>query len=264
LFPDGITVNFDRLVGGLEGQLDLEHALPIVGGTAGDNLAFSRAYQYCNDEVVSDGVAWTLLSGQARVAWAVSHNCVPIGIEHQVTRSEQNTIYEIDGRPALEVLKDYLTDEEFQEWARAVLIFPFGFKVPGHMQDYDEYIIRGMVGGRDDAKGSVTIPTEVSEGTSIWVTHRDYEKLANGMERAAAEIKARLGDCPAKLAFQFDCAGRGRIFLREQQKLQLLETLQGQVGLDVPWLGFYTFGEICPVAGHNCFHNYTAVFTVIY
>jgi small ligand-binding sensory domain FIST len=132
------------------------------------------------------------------------------------------------------------------------------------MEGYDEYIIRGMVGGRDDTKGSVTIPTEVSEGTSIWVTHRNYEKLASGMERAGAEIKARLGGHPARLVFQFDCAGRGRVFLREQQKLQLLETLQGQVGPDVPWLGLYTFGEICPVAGRNCFHNYTVALAVIY
>jgi hypothetical protein len=263
LFPDGVTVNFDRLLAGLEGQLDLDRLLPLVGGTAGDNMEFAHTYQYHNDRAISDGVAWALLSGGAQIAWAVNHNCVPIGLEYKVTRSERNVIYEIDGRPALEILRDYLTDEEIEDWARAVLIFPLGFKVSGRMQDYDEYIIRGMLGGKDDATGSVTIPTEVSEGTSIWVTRRDFEKLANGVERAAEEIKARLGDNPARLVFQFDCAGRGKIFLREQQKLQLLEKLRGQIGPDVPWLGFYTFGEIAPVGGHNHFHNYTLVLTAI-
>jgi hypothetical protein len=264
LLPDGITLNFHRLVASLEGQLNLDHLLPIVGGTAADNLAAKRTYQYYNDQVVSDGVAWALLSGQAHVAWAVNHGCVPVGVEYKVTRSKANVIYEIDGRPALEVVKDYLTEAEIEDWARAVLTLPLGFKVPGYMQDYDEYIIRGMLGGKDDATGSVTIPTEVPEGTSIWPTRRDSEKLAKGIERVAEEIQAQLGDNPARLVFQFDCAGRGRVVLREQQKLQLLAMLRQQVGAETPWLGFYTYGEIAPVGEHNHFHNYTVVLTVIY
>jgi hypothetical protein len=264
LFPDGITLNFDRLLAGLEEQLSLDRLLPLVGGTAGDNFAGARTYQYHNDHLVSDGVAWALLSGGARIAWAVNHGCVPIGIEYKVTRSEGNVIYEIDGRPALEVLGDYLTEDEIADWARVIMAFSFGFKAPGHMQDYDEYIIRGMLGGKDDATGSVTIPTEVSQGTSIWMTRRDYEKLAKGVDRVVEEIKAQLGENQPMLVLQFDCAGRGKIFLREQQKLQLLEALRGQIGHDVPWLGFYTFGEIAPVGERNHFHNYTIVLTVIY
>jgi len=250
-FPDGITVNFDRLVAGLEGQLNLDHLLPLVGGTAGDNLEFKRTYQYANDQVVSDGVAWALLSGGAQIAWAVNHGRVPVGVEYKVTHSEGNVIYQIDGRPALEVLRDYLTDDELEDWAKTLMTFSFGFKAPGHMRAYDEYIIRGMLGGKDDATGSITIPTEVSEGTRIWMTRRDYEKLANGIVRATEEIKAQLGEESARLVFQFDCAGRGKAILREQQKLQLLKMLRQQVGPEVPWLGFYTFGEIAPVGAEN-------------
>jgi len=264
LFPDGITLNFDRLLAGLEGGLDLDRLLPLVGGTAGDNLAMKRTYQYYNDQVVSDGVAWALLSGQAQITWAVNHGCVPVGIEHKVTRCEGNVIYEIDDRPALEVVKDYVTEAGIEDWAATVLTLPLGFNVPGYMQDYDEYIIRGMLGGQDDTTGSVTIPTEVSEGMSIWMTRRDSEKLAKGVEQIAEEINAQLGEEAAKLVFQFDCAGRGKAFLREHQKLRLLETLRGRIGPDVPWLGFYTFGEISPVGERNYFHNYTVVLTVIY
>jgi small ligand-binding sensory domain FIST len=52
--------------------------------------------------------------------------------------------------------------------------------------------------------------------------------------------------------------------LREQQKMRLLKQLQDEVGADVPWLGFYTYGEIGPVGDHNCFHNYTAVVAAVY
>ena len=203
-------------------------------------------------------------SGQVQVAWAVNHGCVSIGVERKVTRSEGNIIYEIDGKPAVEVLKEYLTAAEVDNWSATMIALTLGFKAPGYMQDQDEYIIRAMTGGKDDETGAVIIPTEVSEGTSIWMTRRDHEKIAAGVEHIAEEIKAQIGENPGKIVFHFDCAGRGKVIFRDQQKTQLLKMLRQKVDPDVPWLGFYTYGEIGPMGEHNCFHNYTAVITAIY
>jgi len=65
------------------------------------------------------------------------------------------------------------------------------------------------------------------------------------------------------MMFQFDCCGRGKVFVREHQKKALLDQLQQQIP-DVPWVGFYTLGEIGPVGKFNCFHNYTAVIAAVY
>lgn len=262
LFPDGLSFNYDRFQVALEGQLNLGHPLPLIGGTAGDNWQLRRTYQYCNDDVISDGLAWALLSGQARITWAVNHGCISTGVEHKVTRSEGNTIYEIDGKPALEVLKSYLTDDEIVDWAKAVIHLTLGFETPAHIDDYDEYMIRFMP-TKNDETGAVTIPTEVTEGTSIWMTRRDFEKVSSGIGRLASRIKTQLDGNRAKLVLQFDCAGRGKVFLRDQQKVQLLNRLQNQIP-DTPWLGFYTLGEIGPVGDINCFHNYTAVVAAVY
>src|ERR687886_2259207 len=66
VFPDGTTVNFDDFFAGLEGDLSSNQFLPIWGGGASDNFALIQTYQYCDDEVVSDGVAYALLSGEAQ------------------------------------------------------------------------------------------------------------------------------------------------------------------------------------------------------
>jgi hypothetical protein len=55
LFPDGVTVNFDRLLAGLEGGLNLDRPLPLVGGTAGDNWAFERPGPYFLGRLRSPG-----------------------------------------------------------------------------------------------------------------------------------------------------------------------------------------------------------------
>lgn len=262
IFPDALTVNFDKLVSGLEGGLTLDHHLPLVGGTAGDNWEWKQTYQYCDDKVVSDGVAWALLSGQVQVATAVNHGCLPIGIERKVTKAEGNTIYEIDNKPVLEALKDYYTADEIADWGKAIVNLPLGFEAPKDMNGYDQHLIR-VITSRDDATGSVTIPDEVTVGASVYITRRDYDKVVAGVDRLTSQLHAQLGGQKPKLAFQFECAGRGKVFLRDQQKLQLLEQLQQRMP-DVPWFGFFTYGEIGPVEGQNCFHNYTSVVTALY
>ncbi len=263
VFADALTFNFDRFSSGLHGGLALDRSLPLFGGMSADNWAMKRTYQYCDDTIVSDGVACALLAGEARLAWAVNHGCIPIGTERKVTRSEGNVIYQIDGKPVLDVLKEYLVEDEIDNWSKTVVNLCIGFKTPASLEGYDEYLVRFMP-AKDDATGSITIPTEVAEGTSVWMTRRDHDKIADGVNRIAEQIKTKLDGQRPKLIFQFDCAGRGKIVFRDQQKVDLLKTLQQKLGAEVPWVGVYVYGEIGPVGELNCFHNYTAVVLAVY
>ena len=261
LFPDGLAVDFDSLREGIEGALALDRFLPIVGGTAGDNWKWAQTYQYCDDEAVSNGAAWALLSGNIRVVTAVNHGCVGLGVKHVVTRCEGSTIFELDGRPALEVVREYMAVEELEDRTSATVRLPWGVEV-AEAEDlaglYEEgYIMRVML-RMDEETGSVSIPTQIRTGASISMHRRDYQKTIDGVNLLADELISQLaGDVP-KFIFQFECAGRGKNFLRDEQKLQLLQRLHERLP-DAPWFGFYTFGEISPVAGRNWFHNYTSV-----
>jgi hypothetical protein len=162
-----------------------------------------------------------------------------------VTRSEGNRIYEIDGKPALEVLQEYLPDTALADnWGRYILTFGLCFRAPSYFKG-EEYIFRAMF-SMDTTDGSVTIPTEVQEGASVWFSSRDKKKIATGLDRMAERIKQELGGEKPKLVFQFDCAARGKTMFREQEKLQLLRQFRQAVGPEVPWAGFYTAGEIGP------------------
>ena len=263
MLADGLTLNFDRFLHGFESVVRRDRALPLFGGTSADNWEMKQTYQYCDDQVVSDSVACALVSGRAGVAWAVNHGCLPIGVERKVTKCRGNVIYEIDGKPILEVLKEYLVGDEIDNWHKTVVNLCLGFKAPGTMKDYDEYLIRFMP-TKDDASGSITISTEVAEGTSVWMTRRDFEKIASGVDRISQDIRTATAGRPPKLVLQFDCAGRGKVVLRDHQKTELQKRLRGGFGDDVPWMGLYTYGEIGPVGTQNAFHNYTAVVLALY
>ena len=269
VFPDGLkdfvvpTENLvDNFFGGLEENLPRERFLPMWGGGANasfNNMA-SPTYQYCDDEVITDGVSYTLLSGQAQAGWAISHGCIPIGGERLVTRSRGNIIYEIDGKPAMEVFEEYLPEgalTDDRDWFRYAISLSLCFRAPSYMKD-EEYVVRGMP-SVSMADGSITVQTEVPEGTSVWLSSRDKEKVSNGFDRMAGQIKEQLGGEKPNLVLQFECGTRGKAMFREQEKLQLLRRFRQSLDPDAPWVGFYTVGEIGPVEEHNLRHLYTSV-----
>jgi hypothetical protein len=262
VFPDGlITLTLENLFAGLEENLSTLQFLPLWGGGAGNNLdTVGPTYQYCDDEVTSGGISYALLSGKAQASWAISHGLVPIGGERIVTRSKGNVIYEIDDKPAVEVLKEHLPEQaltEERDWMRYAISLALCFRAPSHMKD-EEYVVRGVPALRM-ADGSIIVQTEVSEGTSVWFSSRDKEKMITGLDRMARQIKEQLGGEKPKLVFQFECLTRGKTMLREQEKLQLLKRFRQSVDPEAPWAGFYTIGEIGPVEKHNDLHLFTSV-----
>jgi hypothetical protein len=267
VFPDGRVDfgvsrdNLDNFFAGLEENLPSERFLPMWGGGANKTVGWRKPpHQYCDDEVISGGVSYALLSGRAQASWAISHSVIPIGGERRVTRSKGNVIHEIDGKPAVEVLKEYLPehaladDRNWMDYANSLALC---FRAPSYMKD-EEFVVRGVPAVKM-ADGSIIVQTEVQEGTSIWFSSRDKEKLATGLDRMAAQIKEQLGGEKAKLVFQFECATRGKTMLREQEKLQFLRQFRRSVDPEVPWAGYYCAGEIGPVEEHNNHHLYTSV-----
>jgi hypothetical protein len=261
VFPDGLTDYLEPFFAGLEENLPSDRFLPLWGGGAGNNVSVDEpTYQYCDEEVISGGVAYALLSGKVQAGWAISHGLVPIGSARTVTRSQGNVIYEIDGKPAIEVLKEYLPEgalAEDRDWMRYAVSLALTTKAPNYMKD-EEYVVRGVPAVRM-ADGSITVQTEVPEGTSVWFSSRDKEKITSRFDRMARQITEQLGDDKPKLVFQFECFTRGKSLFREQEKVQLLKRLRQSVGPEVPWAGFYTIGEIGPVEEHNLRHLYTSV-----
>jgi hypothetical protein len=262
VFPDGlITLTLENFFAGLEENLSTVRFLPLWGGGAGNNLdTGGPTYQYCDDEVISGGISYALLSGKAQAALAISHGLVPIGGERRVTRSKGNVIYEIDGKPAIEVLKEYLPEQaliEDRDWMRYAISLALCFRAPSYMKD-EEYVVLGVPAVRM-ADGSIIVQREIQEGTSVWFSSRDKDKMITGIDRMSAQIKEQLGGEKPNLVFQFECLTRGKTMLREQEKLQLLKRFRQSLDPDVPWAGFYTIGEIGPVEEHNGHHLFTSV-----
>src|SRR5262249_12936914 len=128
---------------------------------------------------------------------------------------------------------------------------------------YNEYIVR-YIAHIDPERGSIAIQTNIAPGTKITMTRRDSDQMYSGVERLGAELASDLNGKKPKLVFQFDCASRGRLMFAEEEKMRLVTRLQTAVDPTVPWIGFYSSGEIAPIGGTNCFHNFTVALSALY
>jgi hypothetical protein len=262
LFADGLAFNSEPFFSAFEGSLS--KPLPLFGGLAGDNWSSRKTYQYYDDQVISGGLSCVVLSGRGKFASGVNHGCVPVGSKRTITRGEGNVIREIDGIPALDALKDYFEDDWESEWSKTSLNLCLGFPTPDAIKGgYEEHIIRYMI-DKDDGNGSVTIQSEARDGSDVWIVRRDKELIREGLQAIADSIRNAVGDNKVKFILQFECVGRGKVVFREQEKVALIRTLQEEVGSDIPWLGFYSYGEIGPVKELNCFHNFTSIVVAVY
>jgi hypothetical protein len=261
MFPDGLTVNMKALFRGIDSVV--EKPTVFSGGAAADNLTYTQTYQYHNDQVLVNSVSCVLLFGKADIQIGVSHGCLPIGLDKTVTKAERNKINEIDGKPAWDFFRQYL-DEDLQEFTPEIASsLSLGEKLPDTLAtEYDKYIIWIPLG--KDPDGSLSISTEIAPGTKVRITRRDPEKISVGAKNLAQRLKAKCGNRQPVAVLHFDCAARGKMIFGEDAKEKGIDVMQDVFGKNIPWLGFYTYGEIAPIGGHNYPHTCTAVLFVIY
>ena len=261
MFPDGMTVNSKDFFYGIDSVI--EKPLLFCGGTAGENLHFIETYQYHNDRVVTDSASCVLISGKVGIEVGVNHGCMPIGLGKCITKSVNNNIYEIDNRPAWDFFKEYLLDDMNEFNAEAITYFSLGEKLPEELvDDYDEFIIRVPLNQNED--GSLYFNTELTPGTMVNIMRRDDKKVSIGAKNMAEKIKKNIGGKQPIAVLQFDCAGRGKRLFGDETKQMGIDVMQDVFDKDVPWLGFYSYGEIAPIANRNYMHNVTVVLLVIY
>lgn len=105
IYMVGSFTNEQALIAGIEEVVGED--VPIVGGSAFDEEGVGAWRQFVNDTVYTNGVAVTAFFTDLTIAWAYEAGYEKTGKRGTVTKSDGAIIYEIDGRPALEVYDEW-------------------------------------------------------------------------------------------------------------------------------------------------------------
>ena len=106
MFSDGLAVNGTELVRGLSDALPQDTM--IAGGLAADGDRFARTWVLVDGKPASGSRRRGRAGGPLDIGVGSQGGWDTFGPERRVTRSTGNVLYELDGKPALALYKDYL------------------------------------------------------------------------------------------------------------------------------------------------------------
>lgn len=259
----GIDIDNSACIAAIEAVLG--SSVTIFGATSSDNMKGVRSLQIF-DRGVFEHSAWLIgfADPTLSVETQASHGFVAVGEPLVVTRAEGNRIIELNGKPAWDEYTERLGLPRESTCGDTIPIGALAEALPAELAaEYgNPHLLRVVT--RRDPDGTMHYATAIEEGTPLWLTLRDENRIFDDLDRMMESLRARIGGRELAAVFHADCLARGRHTFHRILKEELVARMQEPLSADgvIPaWLGMYGFGEFARLGGANAYHNYT---TAIY
>jgi hypothetical protein len=254
---EGLGVNGSELARGISSAVADD--VVVTGGLAGDGDRFDSTWVLIDGEPRSGCVSAIGLCGPAvHVGHGSRGGWDKFGPERLVTASSANVLFELDGRPALEIYRSYLGDLADGLPATA-LLFPLALRDD---HDDDDQLVRTVL-AVDEQTQSMTFAGDIPEGCLAQLMHANFDRLVGGASDAAGAAADMIPDTGHEtLALAVSCVGR-RLVLGARVEDEI-EAAFDRLPSRSRQIGFYSYGELSPAGNGPCeLHNQTMTMTTI-
>ncbi len=255
VLSEGLDINGEALVRGL-GET-LPNTVSVTGGLSADGEHFRETFVLSDSAPRTNQVAAVGLYGsRLKVGYGSLGGWDSFGPERQITRSQGNVLFELDGQSALALYKRYLGDHAAGLPASG-LLFPLSLRT----RDVSAPVVRTIL-SVNEADQSLTFAGDVPEGGYVRLMKANFDRLIDGAVGAGRVSADALGT-PVDLALLISCVGR-RMVLRQRVEEEV-EGVRDIVGPQAAITGFYSYGEISPFTKRaRCeLHNQTMTVTTL-
>ncbi len=230
----------------------------VWGGRAGDDFIFDESVVFTNHLLTKRGIIMLVFDGDKIIATGeAASGQKPVGTEKVITKAVGNWIYEIDNKPAAEMVLKYLglnlSPEEAETFNPSGMGIAFSVS-----RDKGEAIIRG-VGMFNWKDKSVSVLGSIHEGDKVRFTlPPDFEVIEEVKFNAEKIHHDEMPEADALL--MFSCIGR----LTQFGPIAGDEIEGVRNAFNVPMAGFFTYGEYGRTRnGNNEFHNNTCCWVAL-
>ncbi len=170
VLSDGLNVNGSQLVAGLNSVLP--STVVTSGGLAGDNDRFQTTWVLNGRVPKSHFVSAVGFYGEkVKIRHGSQGGWDIFGPERKITKSKNNQLFELDGKPALELYKNYLGDRA-AELPASALLFPLSLRAgAGH----EKRTVRTIL-SVNEKNQSMTFAGDVPEGSLVQLMRANFDR----------------------------------------------------------------------------------------
>ena len=222
----------------------------IIGGLVSSTDPSSGDCLLLDGEIYRDGAVALLIKGEVVVEPLVSQGCRPVGSPLIITRSRDNMIYELGGRPALQRLEEMIEVMPEKEKMLVNHGLHVGRVIDEHKLEFSrgDFLIRAVIGADRDS-GVVAIGDLAPVGSTIQFQVRDASSATEDLTQLSSRIPMADG------ALLFTCNGRGTNLFEapNHDASEVAARIKGEAVA-----GMFCAGEIGPVSEQSFLHGFTA------
>lgn len=235
-------------------RVEEEHpGTPIVGGMAsGGNEPGSNTLAV-GSRTYDSGAIGVVIGGSVRVRPVVSQGCRPVGRPMVITRSEENMIVELGGRPAFARLREMFQELDAVDRELVRTSLHVGRAASEYRDTFrrGDFLVRNVLGADPDS-GVIAVGDLVRTGQTVQFHVRD---AATADEDLREMLCGNQTDRRPAGGILFTCNGRGtRLFAQPGHDARCLQECLGPI----PVAGFFAQGEIGPIGNRTFLHGFTA------
>jgi len=222
LLANAITLDCNDFMIGIQNVVG---NVPIFGGGAGDYFAKEHTLVFCDDLMTAKGAAIAVLTGDdLEITVHSLQGWIPFGPTMQVTKAQDNIIYEIDHKPAKQLYQHYIgkiEDEIFTDILSFPLMIERGNKSFARAPVYSE------------TEDSLAFLADVEQGDQVRFGYGDINVIFEEVNQSVNTLSQFAPDA----IYLFSCGCR-RIYLGDDIATELMpfEAI-------APTTGFFTYGE---------------------
>ncbi len=256
LLPDGGSFAIDTLLSGLD------FAFPAsvkVGGLASGGSRRSTNRLFLGEQCTNRGLVGLALAGNLKVEAIVAQGCRPVGPVCRVTSAQGNMLWELDGKPALQVLQTIVQDLDSRdrELARNSLFVGVLINEFNVTAEHGDFLIRNLM-GVEPKEGGIAVGEWLRTGQTVRFHLRDARTSREDLRLVLQRHRLEHEGARPAAALMFSCLGRGE-YLYDEPNVDC-RIFAEVLGGPVPIAGFFCNGEIGPVGRTSFVHGYTSSF----
>ena len=170
------------------------------------------------------------------------HGWRPLGKPRIISEAQGNIIKSIDNKKASSLYEEYFGKESeilhATKLETMTILYPLGIYVEGSQ----EYLLKNAVDIRPD--GSIVCQGDVEEGSEVHIMIGNKDSCKEAAKEAAEEAQKELGGRSPKLIIVIESMARLKLLGRSA--IDEVKRIKGVFGPDIPIIGMYSYGQICP------------------